>query len=176
MHPLKKSTSKSMTKLAERKWSGQIVSFWIQIARSFQIRKCDLAFGAVPDWTPIWHSFRGLVFGSFCCLCLFGLPVRALNPSENNSFSKLWRAPDRFDFPTEPDRHNFPIGPDHHHFPVVFYVQHHENWVMLIFMYLSIRPFNDPSLPAVIESSFGFPSMHSSVNHLFVAPTYPLMQ
>ena len=36
--------------------------------------------------------------------------------------------------------------------------------------------FNDPSLPAVIESSFGFPSMHSSVYHMFVAPTYPLMQ
>ena len=47
---------------------------------------------------------------------------------------------------------------------------------MLIFMYLSVRPFNDPSLPAVIESSFGFPSMHSSVHHVFVAPTYPLMQ
>ena len=55
--------------------SGQIVSFWNQIARSFQIRKCDLAFGAVPDRTPIWYSFRGLVFGSFWFLCLFGLRV-----------------------------------------------------------------------------------------------------
>ena len=121
--------------------------------------------------SAVWFSGR-----SGFCVCLGFVFSRVLSPSENNLFSKLWRAPDRFDFPTEPDPYNFLIGPDRLHFPIVFYVQHHENWVMLILMYLSIRPFNDPSLPAVIESSFGFPSMHSSVNHMFVAPTYPLMQ
>ena len=56
-------------------------------------------------------------------VCLDFVFSRALSSLENTLFSKLWRAPDRFDFPTEPDRHNFPIGPDRHHFPIAFSCQ-----------------------------------------------------
>ena len=35
-------------------------------------RKMRSGIWAVPGRTPIWHSFRGLVFGSVCFLWLFG--------------------------------------------------------------------------------------------------------
>ena len=68
--------------------------------------------------SAVWFSGRSGFY-----VCLDFVFSRALSSLENTLFSKLWRAPDRFDFPTEPDRHNFPIGPDRHHFPIAFSCQ-----------------------------------------------------